>query len=75
MKYLTWLVDKLCSSKAASLYMLLFAIAIGVATFVENDFGTSSAQDLIFRTWWFELLLVLFGLSIVVNIYKGNGQL
>lgn len=70
MKYLTWLADKLCSSKAASLYMLLFAIAIGVATFVENDFGTSSAQDLIFRTWWFELLLVLFGLSILVNIYR-----
>ena len=70
MKYLTWLADKLCSSKAASLYMLLFAIAIGVATFVENDFGTSSAQDLIFRTWWFELLLVLFGLSILVNICR-----
>jgi cytochrome c-type biogenesis protein CcsB len=49
---------------------LLFAIAIGVATFVENDFGTSSAQKVIFKSRWFELLLVLFGISLIVNIFR-----
>ncbi|MBK8701249.1 MAG: cytochrome c biogenesis protein CcsA [Saprospiraceae bacterium] len=59
----------LLSSRAAGMYTLAFAIAIAVATFVENDFGTSSAQDLIFRSRWFEALLCLFGLSILYNIY------
>ena len=50
------------------MYMLLFAAAIGVATFVENDFGTSAAQKIIFKARWFELLLILFSISIAVNI-------
>lgn len=50
--------------------MILFALAIGAATFVENDFGTSAAQKLIFKTHWFELLLLLFGITILVNIIR-----
>jgi hypothetical protein len=53
---LKWL-GHLSSTRAAGMYMLLFAIAIGVATFIENDFGTSAAQELIFKSHWFELLL------------------
>lgn len=64
------LLDKLFSTRAAGIYILLFAFAIGAATFIENDFGTSSAQDVIFRSKWFELLLILFGLSILVNIWR-----
>ena len=62
--------DSLFSTRAAGMYLLLFAIAIGVATFVENDFGTSSAQDIIFKARWFELLLVLFGGTIISNIFR-----
>ncbi|MCF6182603.1 cytochrome c biogenesis protein CcsA [Lutibacter sp.] len=60
----------LFNTRAAGLYILLFATAISIATFVENDFGTPSAQKLIFKSWWFELLLVMFGISIAVNIVK-----
>ncbi len=60
----------LFSTRAAGVYLLAFAIAIGVATFIENDFGTSSAQDLIFRARWFELLLVLFSGTIIANIFR-----
>lgn len=60
----------LVSERAAGIYILLFAIAIAVATFVENDFGTSSAQHVIFRSRWFEVLLGLFGATIIYNIYK-----
>lgn len=63
-------LNSLFSTRASGLYILLFAIAIGVATFIENDFGTSAAQKLVFRTKWFELLLVLFGISILVNIFR-----
>lgn len=50
--------------------MILFAVAIGTATFIENDFGTSSAQKVIFKSWWMELLLLLFGISILVNVFR-----
>lgn len=59
----------LFNTRAAGTYMLLFAFVIGAATFVENDFGTSSAQRVIFKTAWFELLLILFGICIAVNIF------
>lgn len=70
MNLLKKLLDKLFSTSAAGLYMLIFAAAIGVATFVENDFGTSSAQKVIFKSRWFELVLILFGISILVNIFR-----
>lgn len=74
MKNLTVLLKKylspLFNTRAAGMYFVLFAAAIGIATFVENDFGTSAAQKVIFKSWWFELLLLLFGITIVVNIFK-----
>lgn len=55
-------------TRAVGLYLLLFATVIGVATFIENDFGTSAAQKVIYKSWWFELLLALFCLSLIYNI-------
>ena len=62
--------NKLFSTTAAGFYMIVFAVAIGAATFIENDYGTSAAQKVIFKAGWFELLLVLFGLSILANIFR-----
>lgn len=64
------LFSALFSTSAAGLYILLFAASIGIATFIENDFGTSSAQKVVFKTHWFELLLVMFGISLLVNIVR-----
>ncbi|WP_317193692.1 MULTISPECIES: cytochrome c biogenesis protein [Aequorivita] len=61
---------KFFSTRAAGVYFILFAATIAIATFIENDFGTSAAQKVIFKSWWFELLLLLFGLTILVNIFK-----
>lgn len=67
---ITRYLSLITSTRAAGIYLLLFAIAIGAATFVENDFGTSAAQEIIFRSKWFELLLLLFCLTIVVNVWR-----
>lgn len=64
------LFSGLFSTTAAGVYMILFAAAIGIATFIENDFGTSAAQKVIFTTKWFELLLVLFCICLIVNIFR-----
>jgi len=70
MKFLKKVANRLFSTSAAGLYIILFAVAIGVATFIENDFGTSSAQKVIFKSKWFELLLVLFSITLIVNIFR-----
>lgn len=70
MKHLKKIFSQFVSTRAAGIYFLFFATAIGMATFIENDFGTSSAQKLVFKSWWFELLLILFGLTLTVNIFK-----
>ncbi|RLD24719.1 MAG: cytochrome C biogenesis protein, partial [Bacteroidetes bacterium] len=64
------IIAPIFNTRAAGFYFLLFAASIAIATFIENDFGTSSAQKVIFKAWWFELLLVLFGITIIVNIFK-----
>ena len=69
-KLLKKISNALFSTSSAGLYIILFAVSIGAATFIENDFGTSSAQKIIYRAWWFELILLLFGISLVANIVR-----
>lgn len=61
---------RLFSTGASGLYMIIFAVSIGAATFIENDFGTSAAQKLVFKAKWFEILLLLFSIAIAVNILR-----
>lgn len=63
-------LSPLFNTRAAGVYILLFAIAIGVGTFIENDFGTSSAQHVIYKATWFSTLLVLFSITIAVNVVR-----
>ena len=69
-RFSTDVLNTLFGTKAGALYILLFASAIGIATFIENDFGTSAAQKVVYTAKWFELLLVLFCGSLVYNIIK-----
>jgi hypothetical protein len=63
-------VKRFFSTSFAGIYILVFAVSIGVATFIENDFGTSSAMKLVFQARWFEVLLLLFSITLVVNVVK-----
>lgn len=60
------------SMKFAALLLLIFAFVIGYATFIENDFGSSSSKALIYNTWWFELILILLCAVLLLNIFKHN---
>jgi cytochrome c-type biogenesis protein CcsB len=39
--------------------LVIFAISIGYATFIENDFDAKTAKLLIYNAWWFEAVMVL----------------
>ncbi|MRI58533.1 MAG: cytochrome C biogenesis protein [Epsilonproteobacteria bacterium] len=58
------------SMKSAVIMMLIFAASIGVATFIENDYGTQTAWAEVYTARWFEILLVLLSLNLLYNIFK-----
>lgn len=47
-----------------------FAIAMGVATFIENDYGTQTAKRLIYNAWWFEVIMLFFIVNFFGNIFR-----
>jgi ABC-type transport system involved in cytochrome c biogenesis, permease component len=52
--------------------LLAFAFSIAYATFIENDYGTPVAQTLIYRAWWFELLLLVGVVNLSGSVFKYN---
>ncbi|MFY0627546.1 MAG: cytochrome c biogenesis protein CcsA [Reichenbachiella sp.] len=50
--------------------LLVFAISMAYATFVENDFGTNAVRLLIYDAWWFEMVMVLLSINFIANISR-----
>lgn len=60
----------LFSMSLMAVALLVFFVAIGWATFVENDYGTPVAQKLIYKSTWFSAILVYLSFSLLFNIYR-----
>jgi len=58
------------STRITAVLFLVFAISMGVATFIENDHGTETAKALIYNAWWFEGIMVFFAINFFGNIFK-----
>ena len=56
--------------KMAVVMMVLFGIIIGVATFIENDYGTQTARALVYKAKWFEIFLLYFIALVLFNIIR-----
>ena len=52
------------------LLFIIYAVAMAIATFIENDFGTPTARTLVYNAWWFELIMVLLAVNLVGNIIR-----
>ncbi|MCB0806205.1 MAG: cytochrome c biogenesis protein ResB, partial [Bacteroidales bacterium] len=64
------LKNMLFSMELTGMLLIIFAISIGFATFIENDFGTITAKAKIYNAWWFELLLLLLAINMTGSIFK-----
>ncbi len=65
------LLYKILSSMWLMLFLtLIFAISSAIATFIENDYGTTTAWSVVYGARWFEVLQLLLGLNLLLNIYK-----
>ncbi|SHG20776.1 cytochrome c biogenesis protein [Flagellimonas flava] len=58
------------SPQLALLLLVVFATAMGIATFVENDFGTATAWVKIYNAKWFELVILGLACCFAANIFK-----
>ena len=58
------------SMRIMALLVLLFFIAIGYATFIENDFGTQTAKALVYNATWFEILIIILSVNMIGNINR-----
>ncbi len=50
--------------------LLVMAFSMGIATFVESSYGTEAAQGLIYKSFWFSLVLVLLAINLLVNFIR-----
>jgi cytochrome c-type biogenesis protein CcsB len=58
------------SMKMAVFMLFSFGALAGIATFIENDYGTQTARALIYKAQWFEVFLAYFVAILVYNIIK-----
>ena len=58
------------SMPAMRLYVALLALAMAIATFVENGYGTVAAKALIYNAKWFEFVILLTTINAGYNIYR-----
>ena len=64
------LSNVLFSFKTTLILLALLAIGAGYATFIENDFGTSTARVLVYNNLWYETILVLTTINLTGIIFK-----
>jgi len=64
------LLDMLFSLKTTLILLFMLGLGAAVATFIENDFGTSSARVLVYDHWWYEGVLTLAGLNLLGVIIR-----
>lgn len=60
------------SMETMGFLILVFAAALGVATFIENDFGIPASKSVVYNATWFNILLLWLGLNLLVNIFRYN---
>ncbi len=48
---------------------VVFALAMAVATFLENDFGSPAAYSMVYNSFWFELVLLLLAINLIGQIF------
>lgn len=64
------ILNFLYSTRLMAVLFILFATAMGIATFIENDFGTQTSKALVYNSWWFEAIMIFFVINFFGNIFR-----
>ena len=60
----------LASTRLMSVLFFVFPAAMGLGTFIETWYSTDTAKIWIYNAWWFELIMALFVLNFIGNIFR-----
>lgn len=60
----------LFSTRTMAVLLFIYAIAMGVATFIENDYDTPTAKSLVYDAKWFEVLMLWLIVLFIANIQR-----
>ena len=60
------------STRTMAVLLFIYAAAMAIATFIENDYDTLTAKGLIYEARWFEILMVWLIVLFVANIKRYN---
>jgi len=60
----------LISAPLMGALFLILAASMGVATFIENDFGTGASKSLVYNSWWFELAFLILAINLFGNLIR-----
>ena len=63
----------LFSNRLTGLLFIVFAIAMAIGTFLDAGQETSPtpySRNIIYNTWWFEAIMLLFVVNFIGNIYR-----
>lgn len=64
------LVQLLFSISATGFLLIVFAVALAVATFIENSYGAEAARAIVYDSWWLELILIILAANLIANVIR-----
>lgn len=64
------IVKFLFSMPFMGVLVIFLAFCMGMATFIENRSGTTTAQAVVYQAWWFELSILLVFINLLANIIR-----
>ena len=66
------LISFLISTRFTAILFILFPLSMGIGTFIESYYNTTTAKILIYNAWWFEVMMVFFVINFTLNIKRYN---
>ncbi|MBE0639078.1 MAG: cytochrome c biogenesis protein CcsA [Bacteroidales bacterium] len=63
-------IKSLFSMQLTVVLLLMFAISIAIATFIENDYGSAASKVAVYNALWFEILLVFLSVNLIGSLIE-----
>ncbi|MDG2368963.1 MAG: cytochrome c biogenesis protein CcsA [Flavobacteriaceae bacterium] len=66
------IISFLISTRFTAILFILFPLSMGIGTFIESYYNTTTAKILIYNAKWFEIMMVFFVINFSYNIKRYN---
>lgn len=60
----------LFSTRLMAVLFFVFALAMGIGTFVESEYSTTTARIYVYNAWWFEIIMIFFMINFFGNMFR-----